>query len=172
LKKILFLLPFLFTSCYFQDFNGIKKNNLNERVFENSVQTIILNKNGESQADLKIVYISDISSKFNNKSDVFLLSVYFFDKKIDGLKQVRYSLTLNGIRPYKIEKINPKSRIISQIKLLNPWFSNYIVYFKKINTNKFTISFRYNYFTPVKLKIIKGRGELRDYPTVINIIHN
>jgi len=172
LKKLILLLPFLFSSCYFQDFDGIKKNNLNERVFENSAQTVIIDKSGKTQADIKMVYISDISSKFNKNSDVFLLSIYFFDKKIDGLKNTNYSIKMNGIRPYKIEKINPKSRIISQIKLLNPWFSNYIIYFKKIHTKKFKISFGYDRFEQVQLDLIKGRGDLRDYPTVVDIIHN
>jgi len=171
-KKIVFLLPFLFSSCYFQDFNGIKKNNLNERVFENSAQTVILNKDKQTLADIKVIYISDISSNFNKNSDVFLFSIYFFDKKINGLKDVDFSLKLNGINQYKIEKINPKSRIISQIKLLNPWFSNYIIYFKRIDTKEFTISFGYNRLQKIELNLIKGRGELRDYPTVVDIIHN
>ena len=79
---------------------------------------------------------------------------------------------MNGMRPFKIEKINPNSRIISQIKLLNPWFSNYVVYFKKIQIDKFTISFGYGHYGKVSLNLIKGRGDLRDYPTIVDTLYN
>lgn len=166
------LISLLFTSCYFTDFSGIKTNNLNERVFENSAQNSILNRYGKVEADIKVIYLSDISSNFKD-SDVFLLSIYFFDRKIDGLSSVDYSIKMNGIRPFKIEEINPRSRIISQIKLLNPWFNNYIVYFKKIEvSNKFVISFGYSRFGRVSLNLIKGGGELRDYPTIVDTLYN
>ena len=174
MKKIilsLILVPLTFTSCYFKNFDGIKANNLNERVFENSAQNLIFNRAGETEADIKIIYVSDISSKFK-KNDVFLLSIYFFNKKINGLEDIDYSIKMNGIRPFKIERINSRSKVISQIKLLNPWFSNYVVYFKKMKAEKFTISFKYGHYGKVSLDLIKGRGELRDYPTVMEGLYN
>lgn len=171
MKKIFLILPLFFTSCYFKDFSAVTANNLNERVFENSAQGRVVNRDGDIDADIKAIYLSDITSKFKNY-DVFLLSIYFFDNKIDGLNNVDYSIRLNGIKPFKIDKINKNSNIISQIKLLNPWFNNYIVYFKKLDTEKFNLSFGYGHYEKLQLSLIKGRGELRDYPTIADKLYN
>ena len=165
IKHFLFFLPIIFTSCYFKNFEAIKVNNLNERVFENSAEGKILDGDNNIQAYVKAIYVSDINPTFQN-DDVFLFSFYFFDKKVQGLSNINYSLRMNGIRPYKIEEIPQDSKIIHQVKLLNPWCNNYIIYFKKVQTDKFKIKFNYKDFRALKLNILKGRGELRFYPTL------
>jgi hypothetical protein len=167
LKKsfLLILIPLFFSSCYFQNFDGIKKNNLNERVFENSATGRIILRDGTPKADFKVIYLSDISSKFKD-SDVFLFSVYFFDNKISGLENIDYSFQLNGVKPVQIDHISKDNPIVSQVKMLNPWFHNYIIYFKKSETEKFEFSFGYDRYGNKFVEIIKGRGERRDYPTI------
>jgi len=165
IRVSILLLPFIFASCGFENFDGIQANNLNERVFENSTVGQIVNGKNEIEANLQAVYISDISSKFKDY-DVFLVSIYFFDKNIDGLQDIDYSFRLNGMKPIKIERISNDSRVISEVKLLNPWFKNYIIYFKKLKSEQLTLLFESNNFKSLNLRFTKGVGEKRDYPSL------
>jgi|GEM_PF-2307715 hypothetical protein len=170
-----FITPlFLLTSC-FEDFKGIRNNSLNERVFENTVTGRIFGKKGEEIAIFKFIYLSDISLSSKNKdednTDIFLMSIYFIDGKTT-LEQTKYIIRLNDSRPEKIEKIDPTNSILGDIKLLNPWFGNYALYFRKWDSNDFKISFELENFDKVQLSLLKGSEDRRDYPAIIDKLHN
>jgi len=162
----LLLFPMLFLSCGFQHFQGVKKNNLNERVFENSAVGQIY-RDGKLEMDIKAVYVSDIAKKFQDY-ETFLVSIYFFDRDIQGLENGNFLFRLNGVAPIRIDRISNTNRAIEQIKLLNRWFSNYIVYFPKLKDDKLVLKFRYGLNRPLLLKFTKGIGNRRTYPSLAN----
>lgn len=170
IRAVLISIPLIFASCGFQNFDGVRTNNLNERIFENSAIGRVLDREREVKADIKAIYMSDISSKFRDY-DVFLVSIYFFDSDIDGLKDINYSFQLNGVKPIKIDRISKDSRVISQVKLLNPWFKNYIVYFKKLESEDLSFSFRYGNLENLSLSFTKGVGQKRDYPAIADKLY-
>ncbi len=164
MKTLAILIPLIFTSCGFQNFKGVKANNLNERVFENSLDDRV-KRGTKVEAEFKGVYMSDISKEFSGY-EVFLISLYFFDDKIEGLQDVDFRLTLNGVQPIKIDEISRDSSIVPQIKLLNPWFKNYVVYFKKLDSTDMRLEFQYNRSQNLVMNMKKGQGERRDYPSI------
>jgi hypothetical protein len=165
LRPLLIFLPLLFSSCYFREFEGVERHALNERVFENSGGGTLVHS-GENIADLKVVYLSDITSRLENR-DVFLFSLYIFDRDVVGLENISYSIRINGIAPVKIVEVKNSSSLLENIKISNPWYRNYLVYFMKIDADIFKLKFRYYPYGEIKTNIIKGRGERRDYPFLI-----
>jgi hypothetical protein len=168
LQKIIFFIPLLLTSCYFQEFNGVRKNSIHERIFENSGNGKIINYNGDEVADIKVTYLSDISKKFSKK-DVFLFSIYVFDKekKENILKAVRKNVLLNRIRTTKTEKVNPRSKVLKLIRIANPWYENYLLYFEKQEVETLQLAIFLENYRYTKIKIFKGSGEKRLYPTIL-----
>ncbi len=174
MRKLLpmFITPILFLTSCFEDFKGIRNNSLNERVFENTVMGRIIGAGGEEIALIRFIYLSDISLSAEFKdNDLFLMSVYFIDQN-KSLENSKYMIRLNSSRPEKLEKIDPKNSIFSDIKLLNPWFENYVLYFHKWDSDKFIISFELDHYELVLLDLPKGSGERRDYPAIVDKLHN
>ncbi len=166
MKYLILLFPFIFTSCYFKEFEGVKRHVIHERIFENSASGRIISKKVEI-ADTKIIYLSDIVSKIGDY-DTFLFSIYIFDKE-DSLETIKYDLTINGITPIKIQKLDREADIVNIARISNPWYHNYLLYFKKSDTAVFDIRFRYFPFGEITTTLIKGRGDIRDYPSLISL---
>jgi hypothetical protein len=169
LKQIILIFPiFLLTSCYFQEFDGVRKNAIHERIFENSGNGKITNFDGENIADVKVVYLSDISKKFS-KEDVFLFSTYVFDKekRESILPKIEDAIFLNRTKPFKVEKINSRSKVLKLIRVSNPWYENYLLYFEKQEKEELNLVLYLKNYRYTKVKILKGSGEKRLYPTIL-----
>ncbi|EJF07156.1 hypothetical protein ThvES_00007160 [Thiovulum sp. ES] len=112
--------------------------------------------------------MSDISKKFS-KEDVFLFSIYVFDKEKREkiLKAVRKNVLLNSMRTTKTEKVNPRSKVLKLIRIANPWYENYLLYFEKQEVENLQLAIFLQNYRYTKIKILKGSGEKRLYPTIL-----
>jgi hypothetical protein len=162
------LLPLLFTSCYFQEFDGVRKNSIHERLFENSGQGKIVGFDGGEIADIKVVYLSDISKTFK-KEDVFLFSIYVYDKNLQEelIGKIRRDILLNKIRALKTERVKSTSKAIKLIRTSNPWYENLIIHFDKQEEELLELDIYLRDYRYTKIKILKGSGEKRLYPTIL-----
>ncbi len=125
MKKLLFLLVFIFSGC------SLKTAFTYDPLYE---KALILTQRGqiinslENKALIDAVYLNELyNNKFKNVT--FLIGVY--NDFNNELTNKEFTLTLNNQKPTKISKKIPSFILYKNFPFHNEWMSYYIVEFNK-----------------------------------------
>ncbi len=104
--------------------------------------------------------------------EYFFVGVYITNSKKNEFNTKGYSLTLDGLEPIEIKKLDKDDSLRYEMPMVDNWSTYYKVKFKKTNKNNFHLIFESDRFGRDILNFSKGQKPLFDPLIGSNREHN
>ncbi len=135
----------------------------------------------ETKALLTATYLNPVfeyrkcKKRFKNDmrdAEYFFIGVFISNSEKHEFNTKGYSLTLNGLKPLEIKKLDKNDPLRYEMPMVDNWSTYYKVKFKKTSKNNFSLIFGNDRFGKDYLNFSKGQKPLFESLKDLNRQHN
>lgn len=149
-KHILLCLSLLFIlGCSAKKEASHTKDVSKDEMYHNSLvntQKAQLKASLETKALLTATYLNPLFIEPMQDGEYFFVGVYITDSEEHQFNTKGYSLTLNGLEPIEVIKLDKSDPLHSEMPMVDNWSSYYKVKFKKSPKDNFSLIFENDRF--------------------------